>query len=50
MSGMLTGRRSQYSLAKIKWIDQDYDLANLKSKLKPENAVRVVSKQVKNYE
>ena len=37
-------------IAKSKWIEQDFELANIKSKLKPENAVRIVANQVKNYE
>lgn len=41
MDGSL--RKSQYSLAKAKWIEQDFELANLKNRIKPENAVRVVA-------
>jgi len=36
--------------ARIRWIEQDFELADLKSKIKPENGVRLVSKKVSSYE
>lgn len=47
---MPNDRQSQYQIAKNKWIDQDFEISTLKSKLKPENAVRLVGTKVSNYE
>ncbi len=44
------GKCSPYKMAKFKRLEQDYELASLKKKLKPTNAVRLVGNKVQNYE